>query len=521
MFQGNLSPFLKKEIYMSDIKKKSGVFLRIVLGILCLALVSIGFIFLTSQSDNASIMGRWSIQSATLLLFTLIGFFAAIWFLIKPVILEKKLTFLISRIPDFATGLLLTVLPLLLFVVWFLFPIPLLQRKVFVIGTVLLSLIPGLLVLSLYKTQRRKSAITGIVMMLFSITLAIVFSEVILKSFLPKSIFNPRFGLRPHQLTLLEVDLPGVTPGGELSTNVWGFRGEDPPEQWQESLTIVTVGGSTTANYYLDDKLTWSHVVQRRLREIYPETWVGNAGIPRHSTDTHLLFLREVLSQIKPDIALFLVGVNDMGPFLRGGSASNQERLPDSGIRQTLFSRSLILQLMYKLKIVYIDGAPVITQAVDPTFKEVPLIEEEAVLPLDLHDLLDEPDYYRRRILLLIQECRLLGITPVFMTQPILYEDNLHWRGIQEGTQWLGGSETPMSAATFALMLNTLNSDLIEVCTTENVAVFDLVPEIPHSSLYFYDVMHMTEAGAELVGVKASEFILAYLESENLFWQED
>ncbi len=106
----------------------------------------------------------------------------------------------------------------------------------------------------------------------------------------------------------MRVELPGITPGGIMSTNMWGFRGEDPPENWEEYITIVAVGGSTTANYYLDDSLTWSHVLQEELRREDPLVWVGNAGIPRHSSDTHLLFAREVLSEIQPDIALFLVG---------------------------------------------------------------------------------------------------------------------------------------------------------------------------------------------------------------------
>jgi lysophospholipase L1-like esterase len=246
-------------------------------------------------------------------------------------------------------------------------------------------------------------------------------------------------------------------------------------------------------------------------------TWVGNGGIPRHSADSHLLFVREVLSKIKPDMALFLTGVNDMGPFLRGSAAESQ-RLPDSGLRQALFSHSMVLQLIYKMKVVYIDGAPVISNSVDPYFQEIPMNEEEAVLPDDLHDLLENPNFYRHRIRALIQECRSLNITPVFMTQPLLYENNDHWRGILEGSRWLGDSESPMSAAVFSLMLDMLNQDLIQVCSEEGVAVFDLSSEIPHTREYFYDTMHMTEAGARLTGEKAAAFLL---ERKEMLWPED
>ena len=498
----------------------STTFLRTTLGIVCIALAFVFFAFFTSQSSEGAIFGRWSPAAATLLLVLFLSLATAFVLLVRPRFLQKRLFPVISRIPDFAAGVLLTLLPVLFLVIWFLFPVPILQRKSFVIGAALLSLCPGLLVTALYELARRKTAIGGTVLMTISLIIAFVVAEVALHALLPQSIFNPRFGLRPYQNTDLEVELPGVTPGGTLSTNMWGLRGEDPPGQWDEYLTIVTVGGSTTANYYLDDDLTWSHVIQNRLREIHPQTWVGNGGIPRHSADTHSLFVREVLSIIKPDIALFLVGVNDMGPLLRG-SGGAVDRLPDSGIRQSLFSHSMVLQTLYKLKKVYLDGAPVISESVDEYYHEVPMVEEEIPLPDDIHDLLEDPGYYRQRIRLIIEECRSLGITPVFMTQPLLFQDNEYWRGVLETQQWVGGSDRPISAASFALMLEMLNSDLIEVCLQEDVAVFDLASEIPHSRDYFYDSMHMTEAGAALTGSLSSEFLINYLESEGMLWQED
>jgi lysophospholipase L1-like esterase len=345
--------------------------------------------------------------------------------------------------------------------------------------------------------------------MAFSLVAVLAVGELVLGRIMPNNIFNPRFGLRPYSRTVMRVELPGITPGGIMSTNMWGFRGEDPPESWDEHITIVTVGGSTTANYYLDDSLTWSHVLQEELRQENPLVWVGNAGIPRHSSDTHLLFTREVLSEIQPDIALFLVGVNDMGPFLR--SNADEERLPDSGPRQWLFSNSQILQLIYKAKVVHLDRAPVVTAAADPEFTEEPLEAPEDLLPEDLHSLLENPDFYRRRIALLIEECLELGITPVFLTQPILYQDSHHWRGIRAADRFAGGEERPISAATFAGMLGTLNQDLIQVCSENDALCFDLAGEVPCSYEYFYDAMHMTEAGADLVGRLVADFLREYI----------
>jgi lysophospholipase L1-like esterase len=498
--------------------KNSRVLPRISAGVVCLSLSLMLYALITSQSADGQILGRWSVSMGLLMLVLFLAIIPAALLLSGSKTLRRGLSFIASRTPEFTAGFLLAVPPVLCFLIWFLFSIPLLERKSFVTGALLLSLAPGLLISSLFEPRKLKAVLAGTAVMVLSLCIAVALADAVLREVMPESIFNPRFGLRPYQTLSLEVDLPGVNPGGTLSTNMWGLRGEDPPDQWNDYLTIVTVGGSTTADYYLDDTLTWSHILESRLRDIQPLTWVGNGGIPRHSAETHSLFVREVLSEIKPDVALFLVGVNDMGPFLRGSSGSG-ERLPDSGAREELFANSMVLQFLYKLKKVYIDGAPVVSENADPIYREVPMEVEDIPLPDDLHDMLDDPGFYRHRIQQIISECRTLDITPVFMTQPLLYEDNEHWRGVLETTQWLEGSERPISAAVFSLMLQTLNEDLIDVCIQEGVAVFDLASEIPHSEEYFYDCMHLTEAGALLVGEKTALFMTEYLTDEGLLQQ--
>ena len=474
----------------------------------------------SSRSEHGAVLGMWSpalsLMIAAVALFVL--FTGAVSLGFRK--LNEPLVRWFSSVPEVTGPAVLFFLPVVILLIWFFGISPLFLSGFFTAGAFILSMSPGCFIIFSRTGKELKKVLAGGVMMFAALLVVIAVAEITLHQIMPNHIFNPRFGLRPCTRTELEVNLPGITPGGVLSTNILGFRGEDPPENWNEYLTIVTVGGSTTANYYLDDSLTWSHVLQEELRSVSPWVWVGNAGIPRHSTDTHLLFLKEVISEVKPDVLVFLVGVNDMGPFHRGeGGMVN--RLPDAGARQWMFSNSSILQMLYKAKIVYIDRVPVITAAVDPEFREEPLTEEEDVLPEDLHALLDDPDFYRRRITLLIEECRVQGIVPVFLTQPLLFEDTEYWRGIRETARWFQGTERLMSAATSFLMIETLNKDLINVCTEEGVAVFDLASEIPHSRDYFYDSMHMTEAGADLVGRKVAEYTIEYLEEEGILWPAD
>ncbi len=486
---------------------------RIILALILVSLLMILFAFLTSTSTNGVILGRWSVSVtlASVILLVACGFI--IRFLTGSERVLESGRVLLSRCPDFLASLLIiTTLPLF-FVLWFLFPIPFLQRTSAITGAALLTLAPGLLIIVSYPCKRRRSAILGTVVMAVSLLTALLISELVLRKLMPPGIFNPRFGLRPYQHVELEVNLRGITPGGVLTTNAWGMRGEDPPENWDEWLTIVSVGGSTTANFYLDDSLTWSAIIQDRLREVYPQTWVGNCGIPKHSAAEHALLVREILSEVNPDYALFLVGINDVGQFLRGEAALNVS-LPETGFRQAVFRHCMLMQVLYKLKKVFIDKAPVLSQAVDPMFIEEPMLSTEMELPDDLHDLIPQPDEYRNRIEAIILECRILGITPVFMTQPILYEDNEYWRGIQGGSYWFGGADSNFSAASYWLILNTLNNDLIEVCERESVAYIDLASMIMHSRDIFYDSMHLTEYGAVMVGEEAADYFIERIINE-------
>ncbi len=479
------------------------------------AMASAGFLMVlyalvTSRSETGVILGAWSNAIAGAILFTTTFFILSLSSALGFKTISAKLAKTAGRLPELTGPLLLFFVPAIVFLCWFLLLSMLFLRVSFTAGAFLLALIPGILLISVRDNARLKHVVSGTALMAVSLLLALTAGELVLRRILPDQIFNPRFGLRPYCRYDLQVDLPGINPGGVLSTNRWGLRGEDPPANWSEYLTVITVGGSTTANYYLDDSKTWSNVVQNELRSVNQLVWVGNAGIPRHSADTHALFVKEVLSQIRPDVALFLVGVNDMGPFLRGGTGG-EERLEDSGPRPWLFGRSMILQLIYKIKKVNVDGAQVIDTASDPPFRPEPLTTTEMPLPEDLHDLLADPDFYRNRILRLITLCREQGITPVFLTQPLLYEDNSYWRSLRESAVLFQGTERPISAATYALMLGTLNDDLLEVCRDQGVAVYDPASNVPHSEMYLYDSMHMTEAGAAPIGSLVGSFMAEYL----------
>src|SRR5436305_1824700 len=100
---------------------------------------------------------------------------------------------------------------------------------------------------------------------LASLTLSLGVLELFLRLISPPSLFSPLVPLRPHNRVELEVTgLPGVSLRGLNTTNRWGMRGDEPPTDWQNHYTIVTIGGSTTQCFFLDDHKTWPYLLQTR-----------------------------------------------------------------------------------------------------------------------------------------------------------------------------------------------------------------------------------------------------------------
>ena len=94
--------------------------------------------------------------------------------------------------------------------------------------------------------------------------------------------------------------------------NSLGFRGPEPPRDFERRLTILTIGGSTTESLFLSDGKTWTDELTRRLQPELPDVWVNNAGIDGHTSYGHLVLLRSFVVRLRPKVAVLLVGANDV-----------------------------------------------------------------------------------------------------------------------------------------------------------------------------------------------------------------
>jgi lysophospholipase L1-like esterase len=280
----------------------------------------------------------------------------------------------------------------------------------------------------------------------------------------------------------------------------------------------VTIGGSTTQDFFLDDRKTWSYRLQEYLRERCPKSfqpkcphvWVGNGGTCGQSTRAHIMLMEDVISKIRPDAVILLVGINDLGFSISLDQREQGNFFDELHWKMKLYLNSRLVQVLYIWKRVLLDKAHVVEFSVARnTYERRPLLGVPMAVPEDPRELLVGLDEYRANLQKIIRIGKSLTMRMIFLTQPTLTEDNEYWRTIEGVFYWVQTPKNLLSAAGAWRLLDAYNRELIAVCAQEGVECFDLAAAVPHRDEYFIDPVHFTERGADLVARKVAEYLNA------------
>ena len=280
--------------------------------------------------------------------------------------------------------------------------------------------------------------------------------------------------------------------------NKLGFRGEERPAGFDEFISLVAVGGSTTECRLLNDGHDWPGLLAEALHRGFPgkKTWVNNAGLDGHSTFGHLILLENYLCQMHPDYILYLTGINEMD---RDDLFSDDQAI----VRSHSFSLTdwlkkncetiVLANMLYRnIKARQLDLGH---GNLDLAKLKIP-----AVRPGQIDSLFDaHRPYiaaYSQRLKSLVGKTKACGSSPILMTQPLLFG---------EGKDPLTGVDLEKSAAkffngaTYWCLLEQYNDATREAALQAGVPLIDLARWMPKNSAYFYDAMHFTNEGAAVV----------------------
>lgn len=278
--------------------------------------------------------------------------------------------------------------------------------------------------------------------------------------------------------------------------NSLGFRGPDLPADFSSRLTIVALGGSTTEGLFLSDGRTWPEQLSVRLAETFPDVWVNNAGMDGQTTFGHIVLLRSVVARLRPTLAVFLIGLNDLGHT--AANTFDDGLVPqNSGLRRLANAAaewSDVVNVTWNLTRAArarnrgLGHSEVdLRKAVHLVLPDEAMAETEATYRAVLPG-------YADRLRQIADLARATGIEPVWLTQPALYGDavdpttGVDLTYVQVNGRGNGHLEWRL--------LENQNAVTRQVATEKGVFLVDLAAEMPKDSRYYYDFVHFTNDGA-------------------------
>jgi len=311
------------------------------------------------------------------------------------------------------------------------------------------------------------------------------------------TIVLPRY--KKYDFTTAIRGLPEVA---HVRKNSLGFRGPEPPDESEEPLSIIAVGGSTTECLFLSEGADWPAVMATHLSHSFPNTWVNNAGIDGHSTRGHIALVEQAIQPLRPDIVVFYIGINETPGDLLTGSERNfifdelRFVIGRDGI-MSLIRYSHVLSAAYNLaNMYYLKSITAEHDEVDVMALGVAEATEDARKQhLATVDAL--ADGYTERIRTLVGMVRSWGGLPVLATQPLLLGPGID---PVTGVDLAKVSIDHLDGLTRWQRLERVNNITRAAARTLGAPLLDIATRLTRSSAYFYDLVHYTEAGAAALG---------------------
>jgi lysophospholipase L1-like esterase len=344
-----------------------------------------------------------------------------------------------------------------------------------------------------------KNSIAFIVSILVSVLILEVFLH-IYNPFEPR-IKGDQIQLPVHRKYEIHNDrIKALAPEILHTRNGLGFRGPELPGTLTEIPSIICIGGSTTECYYLSDGEDWPARLSQLLLPKIPNVWVNNGGLDGHSTWGHQLLLDQYILKLKPRYVLILAGINDVGREDIGFYDQKQNQPTPTaihGIKDFIKQKSQLYQTIQTIRL----GLKAIQQGVGHTDMDLKSLSKVVnhQIQIDSAVLAHAAlvDKYRLRLKKIIRTCQENGITPILLTQPMLWGD---YTDPITGV-YLGDVEiTPESNSLMRWKtLEAYNHALKSIGNEQKVEVIDLANLLEKSSLYFYDEIHFTSEGSMAV----------------------
>lgn len=351
------------------------------------------------------------------------------------------------------------------------------------------------------------------------LALGLVLLELLFGSWFTEASTLYRF-IKPRNVSkTYEHTFPGQPSPSSYTIDSHGFRGLD---KGLENIFILTVGGSTTDQKYIDDDFTFEELLQKRFEEDGRDVDVVSAGIDGQSTYGHLKNFPYWFSKLpgfKPRYILYYAGVNDfyildeLPKFdemeKTGGSARLKRLWRYVKEKSALYaSWRIIASLISPPDVAHFRGDSPKPWSKESWTTQTNLSSYRTALVEKSLDQLG------RRITSLAEATRKIGAEPIFVTQR-----SVNWIE-REGRIWglkaIGHRRHAdaleglgkLTGVDWYWLERLQASTIMEACRKARAVCIDLARDIKIDHVKdFYDPIHTTPSGSRRI----AEFLYSHL----------
>ncbi len=345
----------------------------------------------------------------------------------------------------------------------------------------------------------------------FLFVFTLIAAEIILRIYnpFPTSVTGDKITLHNNTRRVLDnIKGPELDSRVVVSKNSLAFRGPEPPLDFNDYLTILTIGGSTTECLIVNEEKTWPALIGNELNKSFRNVWLNNAGLNGHSTYGHLKLLQDYVVKLQPKVCIFLVGCNDINrPDLSRADSTVFNKYQNLVVSLARWSRLMnVLLNFYRHHLAkereLVKGLP-FTMTGHPT-----KIVSDSVAERLINVLKPDVVRYGERLKKMIAICRSANILPIILTQPCVLGNAIDdITGVDLATY----PYKEINGKVLWSELQLYNDETKRVCGLENVLVLDLGNQLPKSTKYFYDIFHFNKAGCKKISELLSPQIIPCL----------
>ena len=379
----------------------------------------------------------------------------------------------------------------------------------------------------IYKLKRSWSSVINIVLLIFSMLIAIVVTEIFLRS------QNENKGVRhilhtPGKVTEFHAEA-NVMPGNSrnitrFSTNSVGLRGDELPDA---ALRVLAIGGSSTEALFLDDEVAWPYLIQTKMQTyLHRSAWVGNAGKSGLNSFSHRVQVYFGLAELRPDVLVLQAGVNDLNQCISGGMSAIRDNMQFSQwadfpyhYRNHVFDVILPVNqhhpfvLQERLGKLFAGSSmhPEPAYAYVKQDRAGAFYDNQRIRRMQANKVMSTPDIqvcldaFQTNIEYIINLAKQSGAIPILLTQGSLYRRDLTQE--ESNLLWFGSvNENPFSpvppkyyytATVMKKLLDQYNQVTLALCEKYRLSCLDTDQSLPKTTESYYDDVHLNEQGSQ------------------------